>query len=334
MIRSTQQVLITGCYRSGTEYITLLLNNHPKLSATMYVVSFMRFCYNRYNPIDEKSNHSKLLSDAAQRIKKRWNRTLNVDKILDYCETADKVTYATLYDLMMSDLFLTKNIRQWAEKTQLVWTKIPAFLEMFPHGKAIHIIRDPRSVLASFKKYTYAPEPAYLGAIFNCYGSMESALDYKKKFRRYKIVRYEDIIDSPRKTLTDLFNFLGLSSNHDLLSEEGWKDTRGKLWRHNSAFMPSKTSGKKFNKQDALNRWKNNLSDREIALCEAVNGQLMETYNYKRSSVSADWPKFLKPLLSDEKLTTYLRRWLVQGQGVEEFPTDPLKQENWDENAA
>jgi len=105
-VEESEPTLITGCYRTGSEYITLLLNNHPELAATMYTVNFMRFCYNRYNPIDEKSNYSRLLSDAKQRIQQRWNRKLNVNKILDQCNSAEEINYALLYDLMMSDLFL------------------------------------------------------------------------------------------------------------------------------------------------------------------------------------------------------------------------------------
>ena len=107
MIRSYQQILVTGCYRTGTEYISLLLNNHPELSSTMYTVSFMRFCYDQYNPINEESNYLRLLSDSKVRIKERWNRTLNTDEIIDYCKSVDNVDYALLYDLMMSDLFLS-----------------------------------------------------------------------------------------------------------------------------------------------------------------------------------------------------------------------------------
>ena len=77
--------------------------------------------------------------------------------------------------------FLEKNItKKWGRKTQLVWRQIPDFLKIFPKGKAINIIRDPRSVLASFKKSTYNPEPAYLGAIFNCYDQWKKSLLYKK----------------------------------------------------------------------------------------------------------------------------------------------------------
>lgn len=300
----------------------------------MYITNFMRFCYDRYNPVEEEPNYKRLLSDTAERIKSRFNRNLNVQKIIDYCKQIEKVSYALLYDLMMSDLFLTGQVQSWAEKTQLVWTKIPAFLDMFPQGKVIQIVRDPRSVLASFKKYTYAPEPAYLGAIFNCYGSMSSGLAYKKEFNisRYYLLKYEDVLTSPEKTLIDLFNYLGLSTDHELLNMNGWKDVRGNPWQHNTAFLTSGVKNNKFDKLAAINRWKNNLSNWEIALCEAINKELLDSYGYERSGISEEWPTILKPLMADDKLTGYLRRWIGEGLGVEEFPTDPLLPENWEEN--
>lgn len=332
MTRSDKQTLITGCYRTGTEYITLLLNNHPELSSTMYTVSFMRFCYDKYNPVDEESNYTRLLLDSQDRIRERWNRTLNTDEIIKYCKSVDTVDYGLLYDLMMSNLFLTDKKMRWAEKTQLVWTKIPAFLEMFSDGNVIHIQRDPRSVLASFKNYTYAPPPAYLGAIFNCYGSMKLGLEYKKKYKRYKSVRYEDVMLSPEDTLIDIFDFLGLSHDHDLLSEEGWVDAHGDPWGHNSAFMKSHQKKQNFNKESSIKRWKKNLEEWEIALCEAICGDVMVDYDYELSDVKLDWRKYLKPIFSDDALNEFFRRWIVKGEGIEQFPTDPLKRENWTEN--
>ena len=263
MIHSTKQILITGCYRTGSEYLTLLLNNHPKLSASMYVVGFMRFCYDRYNPIENEDNYSRLIFDCGQRIHTRWQKKLDVYKILEECQKSERVTYPLLYDLMMSDIYLTEDVTEWAEKTQLVWTKIPAFLEMFPNGKAIHIVRDPRNVLASFKRVTYTPEPAYLSAIFNCLGSMQLGLEYQRKFGadRYCLVKYEDMIASPESTLLELFNFLELTHDHDLLSEEGWSDPWGNPWNHNSAYLTADSPAVAFDKQPSFTSWQNNLSN-------------------------------------------------------------------------
>ncbi len=335
MVRSEQQILITGCYRSGTEYITLLLNNHPKLSASMYVVSFLRFCYDRYNPVEVESNYKRLLEDAAQRIRTRYGRELHVEKIIAYCGKTKAVTYSLLYDLMMADLFLSDNVRRWAEKVQLVWTKIPVFLKMFPAGKVIHIVRDPRSVLASFKKITYAPKPGYLGAIFNCFDSMKKGVQYKKEHdpNCYYLLKYEDLIASPKANVIALFNFLGLSSDHDLLSEEGWKDPSGKPWSHNSAFAGENQQQHQFDVKASVDRWKENLAPWEISTCETINSDLMRHYGYEMSGTPAASEDLLRSQFSTDQLARYFSRWQTKREGVEEFPTDPLNPANWTENA-
>ncbi len=333
---STQQILITGCYRSGTEYLTLLLNNQPDLITTMYVTNFLRFCYDQYNPIENKINYSRLVFDAAKRIQERWGRKLQVEKILDCCDKSEKVTYAFLYDLLMTDLFLFDSKTRWAEKTQLVWTKIPGFLDMFPDGKVIHVIRDPRSVLASFKKYTYVKEPAYLGAIFNCLDSMQKASEYHEMFPadRYCFIKYEDLMMSPENTLKQLFCFLNLSVDHDLLSHENWLDAHGEKWQHNSAFLPEGESEATFDKDASIYRWKNNLSIDDTSFCEEIVGRdLLARFGYELSDNPVDWKKSLTKVFQDEKILHYFKRWLLENQGVEEFPTDPILPKNWEENA-
>ena len=83
----------------------------------------------------------------------------------------------------------------------------------------------------------------------------------------------------------------------------------------------------------AMERWKQSLPDQDIALCEAINGELLDELGYQRSGIAQEWSEMAKPLLSDERLTGYFRRWLTASQGVEEFPTDPLVRENWHEVA-
>ncbi len=331
MIRSDRQVLITGCYRTGSEYITLLLNNHPQLSASMYVCNFMRFCFSRYDPIELEINYHSLLVDAAERMQTRWGENLNVDRIINHCKNNERVTYALLYDLIMSDLFLKNGKTGWAEKTQLVWTKIPDFLDMFPESKVIHIFRDPRSVLASFKKFTFMPPPAYLGAIFNCFDSMKRSVHYREMFppTRYYTVRYEDIIIHPEPTLINIFKFLGLSHDHDLFSSEGWVDARGNPWEHNSAFHGRNNTSGNFDRAGAVDRWKKELDDWEIAFCEAVNKDYMQIYKYKPANVTVDWKTHLNPMLTDERLARYYDLWVNKSEGIEEFPADPLIPENW-----
>ena len=331
--RSDLQVLITGCYRSGTDYSSVLLNNHPKFVVTMYTTSFMRYSYNRYNPINKEKNYIALLNEAKKRIKDRWKRNLNIKKIIAICKNEKKITYALLYDLMMGDLFLDKSVTKWGEKTQLVWRQIPNFFKIFPNGKAINIIRDPRSVLASFKKSTYNPEPAYMGAIFNCFDSMKKSYEYKKKYgSKFLSFRYEDIALNPKKTLKKIYKFLNLKSDHDLLNEKKWLNADGSKFIHNSVFASKNERKDEFDFRGSINRWRSQLSSSEIAFCQFINKDLMKLYDYKISKKDKDWDKLLPIIFNNNKILSYFKKWVLINEGIQEFPNNPLDPKNWDEN--
>ena len=194
MITSKSQTLITGVYRTGSEYITQLVNCHPQVRATMYSVNVLRFIYGKYDLISQKENYNKALQDINERIQQRYDIHLDFEILLDTLNRLDEVTYGILYDTVMSSLYLKNPAVHWAEKNQLLWREIPLFLDMMSNGKAILVIRDPRAVLLSFKHYTYAAPPAYLGAVFNCYDAMLTGIELQKTLspEQIKIVRYEE----------------------------------------------------------------------------------------------------------------------------------------------
>ena len=61
MGHSLSQTLITGVYRSGTEFITHLIGCHPDLSVSMYHINVLRFLLNNYDPINLRENYLKKL---------------------------------------------------------------------------------------------------------------------------------------------------------------------------------------------------------------------------------------------------------------------------------
>ena len=329
-IESRSQILISGCYRSGTEYFSLLLSNHPELAVTMYTTSFMRYSYDRFNPINLKENYTSLLKEAKKRIKIRWNKKLDIEEITSICDKEKNVSYGKLYDLMMTSLFLNENKKIWAEKTQLVWREIPDFLNMYPNGKAINVIRDPRSVLASFKKHTYNPEPAYIGAIFNCYDSMQKSIAYQKKYKKnFLLIKYEDLVLKPKKILRKVFDFLNVSNNNISLDKSKWIDSYGNKWRFNSEFMEDNDE---FDIQKSIHRWKGNLDKFEVSLCEYINNDLMKHYDYKIDKKNFEKNEIINYFKKNKKIKQLYENWEKKKEGAQEFPNDPLDPLNWEEN--
>ena len=313
--------------------MSLLLTGHPEVSSTMYHVNVPRFSQGRYDPIAEPENLDRCLADMNERFAERYPFRLDAEAVKARLQAEETITYGAVYDAVMTVLWLDDVKRHWVEKCQLLWREIPEFIESQPNGRAIFVLRDPRSVLASFKNFTYADPPAYLGAVFNCLDAMQRAKAYREGpfAERVRIVRYEDAARNPDATRSELFRFLGVDPDGWRGQGDEWADAYGDPWHANSSFHDN-DDGQSFSVDASIRRWEGNLETAEIHLAEAVCGPVMEEFGYRMSGATAEWADVLRLFLFDETMTDHFRRWLFKNEGIQAFPTDPLLKENWQEN--
>lgn len=324
--QSKSQTLITGVYRTGSEYLTLLLDCHPNLSATMYRVNALRFTWSKYKKFTRKNDVKIAVCELNKRLKERYGIDLPEDVIVSIILNKG-MDIANFYDAIMSYLYLKDEVLNWAEKCQLLWREIDLFLSLFANGKAIHIIRDPRSVLASFKNYTNFQYPACLGAIFNCFDSMKYAVSHKVNKDIY-VVKYEDILDDRDFVINSIWSFLGLSTGHEIDLSNA-KDAYGNPWFSNSSFEKN-FSDSQFDKQRAKFGWHEKLNYDEISLTEYICGNLMQEFNYEISRKPSS-EKVIETFINslDNNSKKYFELW-KQGFGIQQFPANPILKETWD----
>lgn len=330
-MKKAEQILITGTFRSGTTLIAQMMKNHPNIEMVYDSVNFMRFSYGRYDPLKDFKNIKALVKEIHERIETRWNMHFDYKKVLNKLEKEEQ-SYRLIYDTLMKELLLSNSdANVWGEKTTLVWTKIPDFFKMFPNGGVIHIIRDPRAVLGSWREMTNTPGCDYLDAIINCRGSMEQMQQYKKIFRKegYVPIRFEDLVINPEKCARKICAKLGLEFSLDMLDASSFTDKSGKLWRGNSMFK------EKLNKisKNTINIWEEFLADWEIWLTELLITEFMDNFGYKRKNIELNENsknEILHKIQSSKLLTNGLLNFLLKKKGMERFPTDPLDSKNWD----
>jgi hypothetical protein len=292
----------------------------------MYRVNALRFTYPKYKNFQDKKDIKIAISELNERLQERYDISLPEQLIVSQIVQGG-MNIAAFYDVVMSHLYLKNGILHWAEKCQLMWREIDLFLSLYPNGKAIHIIRDPRSVLASFKHYTKYPYPACLSAIFNCYDSMKYALSQKTN-TKVCVVKYEDILDDRDNHINLVWDFLGLSTGHEINLNEA-KDAYGQLWYSNSSFLMNNKDNI-FDVQRAKFGWKDVLNDDEILLTEYICGDLMQQFNYELYSklpTNESMELFVKSL--DDKTIEYFEGW-KKGFGIQQFPANPVKKETWE----
>ena len=128
-------------------------------------------------------------------------------------------------------------------------------LSMFPEGKMIHIIRDPRDVISSLKSQRWAPNNIndlveWYSAVMNQWQTQKSQLNSTQFIE----IRFENLIANPEKTINEICNFLGIKYNSKLLDLD--------LSKHN------------------IGRYKKELSAQDISAIETGTSALLKEYNY------------------------------------------------------
>ena len=150
-----------------------------------------------------------------------WENEEEVQELItEIVKSSNNIDTCRIYDVIMTELHLkNNNVYHWAEKCQLVWREIPYFIDHMPNGYAIHIIRDPRSVLASFKKFTNAEYPLYLTAVFNSLDSLQKAIEQNKN-KRVLILKYENVLEDKYKEIVKVWKLIGLSKQNKNIIDE------------------------------------------------------------------------------------------------------------------
>ncbi|MFL2765834.1 MAG: sulfotransferase family protein [Paracoccaceae bacterium] len=314
-------LLLTGVYRSGTTLLSCMLGSHPDINFSYGMVNYLRWYVKRN--VDPK-NYKFIVADVSSRLLKRFNKELNSDKIINNLSQNSNINHAEIFYEIMSEFYSNKST-YWGEKTLLEWSNSTIFLSMFSNAKVIHIVRDPRDVLASFKEMTFEPGNRYLDAIFAAKHSMNTAVRFKAQLNEnsYLVVKYEDLILKPENELKNICDFLKLKYNHSMLNEDLYLDQLGNKFK--------KTAHSSYGANKKLfGRWKEKLNQSEKDLTESLIYEEMEHFGYSVDPQNSKRIRECLNLISSEPLLQQRFITFMQtGNGVEEYPSDPLREENW-----
>ena len=324
-------IFITGVYRSGTTLLTSILAAHKELDIGHPSVQYFRYIVKKnIGP----ENYKDIVHSISERVLKRYSIKLDDESLVNEVEMAQRINHHVIYDVVMRAIYGNSG-KRWGEKSLLEWTSIPTFLSMYPKGKAIHILRDPRDVLASYKNMTYETKDKYIDAVFNCLDSFKSAISYSATFSddRYCAVRYEDLVLDKENEIKRICNFLEVDFGDYILSNENHVEGMGtgvvQLTTDTHSSFPDDAS-------NPTKRWEKKLSADELDFAEALLAPVMKNFNYELSDGYKDnGIKWLLDLVNGtELIKDRLVQYLQTGEGVESFPSDPTKEENWSTSSA
>lgn len=347
-----KRLFITGLFRSGTTFLARALNAHPQLSvASDPFFEFWKLVRNVWwteqNP---EFNASQPLSDYFQAdavyVQHFWQQALGVEleeddvfflseriasaalpyspKVIEHVQALMDGTGSDVLDQLyaaVADAYPTDDLQ--CVGTKEVWTDEFAgpFLDHFGEdGRVIHILRDPRAIIASNRKSSTGAYPV-LFLIRQWRKSVALALKNAGR-NGFLQLGYEDIVSQPREAFTAMCNHIGVAFHPNVTDGSKYVDGAGEPWQQNSSHGTSATINKEY-----MERWRTVLPEDEIAIIEWLCGPEMDALGYERTQREqptealarwsddypniADWIKPYNYNLTPEALEQELQRLQV-----------------------
>jgi len=194
----------------------------------------------------------------------------NIETQKESIEAYVKSIYRSLKGLNMTDdlRFLEKSVENAEFALEL--------RSMFPDCTFIHIVRNPYSAFVSNRKYKTGPKRRF-PFIKNIHGALVNSTYFLYKNRNllpdYQIVRYEDLVTAPEKTMKQICEKIRLPFVQNLLEPT----FLGQPWGGNS------TSGKTFEgiSTETLDKWKDEITPLETTLVNKTLQHVLDDYGYE-----------------------------------------------------
>lgn len=208
------------------------------------------------------------------------------------------------------------------EKTPINVRYLPEITTAFPHAQIIHIVRDPRGVVASRLKVRWSTDDVLLNTIkWRSHVLAGRRAGAVLGPAQYLEIRYEDLVRDTEGTLRSVCRFLGEEFAPEMLeshrSAEANVELGAEPWKGNVA-QPVQSS--------SLEGWRRTLSPPQVRLVEMTAAPLLSEFGYVRSGLGR--ARQLLPALMRELRAAWGSREVLRGD-----PDQPPRQPPSDRSA-
>jgi hypothetical protein len=205
-------VFIVGCPRSGTTWLQRLLAHHPKVRT------------------GQESNIFEVNIGPQLRYWHQGSSPQNRGGLGLACYFTEEEFYRVLKSFLMTLLQPLIGPLQpgeiFVEKTPSHALFIPEIVELLPESRIIHVLRDPRDVVASLLAASHSWGSNWapgnpVAAVRMWIKHVTSVQQVRKALPSWQFheVRYENLYRSPESTLKECSNFLDLEWNDKEISK-------------------------------------------------------------------------------------------------------------------
>lgn len=257
-------VVVCGCGRSGTTLVRVILDTHPELFAGPEALLFLPVA------IDT--------GDLA--------RKFGLGRPELEAMRGQTGSRARFIERFQDELLRVSGKRLWVDKTARNVHRLDYILQHFPRTRVIHVVRDPRDVVASLKTHKKRKvvdgqivPTGYCMPVNLCIDRWELALkDALPHLGSDNVhtVRYEDIVCDTERSVRDLCRFVGVDYDPGML--EFWRSTAPTRDYRN---FPQNIEATKPISPASIGRYRHTFTAAEIELVEERLADPMQEFGYR-----------------------------------------------------
>jgi hypothetical protein len=294
-------LFIVGCPRSGTTLLQRMLDTHPEMAIAPETHFIRRFWVRRdeYGDLRDEEAFGRLVSDVLS-IPEVADMRLNTDVFRTATARIERSVPA-LFALLLESFRAQRDAKLVGEKTPNHLLYMETLQRFFPGCRFIHIIRDPRAVVASWRNVPWSSGSTRSDThVWRRY--IRSAWKQRLRGGALHVVRYESLVTAPEATLRRICRFVGLDFSPAMLTyhqvESSTLNLEREPWKRGAAVAVYERS---------TVEWRNNLSPTEVAEIERIAGVEMMWLGYRFSTTRQPWIS-----VGDRLLRAAMQRWLSE----------------------
>jgi hypothetical protein len=194
-------------------------------------IGFSKYCPNYYNLVDELVND---LTDFS--YKGLWNGTSighYSEMFYSYPNSSNDIAskLGHFWSSVIEDVCRAQNSSFFVEDNTWNILKFDSILKLMPHAKLVHVVRDPRDVVASYMKMRWSPNDLIKASEWYK-GIMSVWLAKKSNLPNDSFIdiKLHNLVSDPREVLERITNFWNMPWSDDLMKENLSKSNTGR-WR-------------------------------------------------------------------------------------------------------
>jgi LPS sulfotransferase NodH len=209
-------IFVVGAPRSGTSLLARMLDAHPAIGLSDELCFFDIVLEARRDlpELDDPERIERLraLLPRMDHVRYWADGEALIEAALERLRADSRPSWAAFYRHLMEPRAVRKGALRFGEKTPWNVRHLEALEALFPNARFVHVVRDPRAVVASKRKLPRSSSDVLTNAV-KWSIDVAAAARYRdgapERAERLLEIRYEDLVRTPEPVLRRVTDFLG-----------------------------------------------------------------------------------------------------------------------------